>query len=268
MKRSHRLCGAAVGLTVIALATLAISSVEPIRLLSTYVPRHERLLAGGGRVLHLDEVLTMSARMAAATGDPAWEARYRVHEPQLDGAITELALEGAAAERIGAANRRLVEMENRAFAFVRQGRRGEAQALLSLKEYEEQKAAYAGALREAIAALECESGALLHRVVVRGVAGSVMAVLTVGFSVWAWLAATTLGRRNHELSEALQEVRSLEGLLPICSYCKKIRDERNAWQKVETYVADHSEARFTHGVCPSCMDQGLELQLRKLEEQP
>lgn len=268
MTPSRRICGAAVALTIVALATLAVSAVEPIRLLSTYVPRHERLLAEGGRILHLDEVLTMSARMAAATGDPAWEARYRLHEPQLDGAIAALALEGAAADRIDGANRRLVEMENRAFTLVREGRRGEAQAVLASKDYEVQKASYAGALHEAIADLERESGGMLQKVVLRGMSGGLLAVLAVGFSVWAWLGVTTMARSHRELTEALQQVKRLEGLLPICSYCKKIRDGQNAWHKVETYVAERSEARFTHGVCPACMEGVLEPQLRKMEERP
>ena len=44
----------------------------------------------------------------------------------------------------------------------------------------------------------------------------------------------------------------LQGLLPICSYCKRIRTDENYWQQVEDYIADHSAARFTHGICPGC----------------
>ncbi len=75
-------------------------------------------------ILHLDEVLTMSARMAAATGDPRWESRYRDHEPKLEAAIEQavgLAPEQYTREavmRTDAANVRLVEMENRAFDLV------------------------------------------------------------------------------------------------------------------------------------------------------
>lgn len=50
-------------------------------------------------------------------------------------------------------------------------------------------------------------------------------------------------------------VRQLEGLLPICSYCRRIREGGERWSQVEDYVARHSEARFTHGVCPDCYDQ-------------
>jgi hypothetical protein len=56
-----------------------------------------------------------------------------------------------------------------------------------------------------------------------------------------------------ELQEALSRVRTLSGLLPICSSCKKIRDDRGYWNQIEAYISDHSEAEFTHGICPECM---------------
>ncbi len=55
-----------------------------------------------------------------------------------------------------------------------------------------------------------------------------------------------------QLEKALQEVKTLSGLLPICASCKKIRDEDKNWQPIEDYIADHSEADFTHGICPEC----------------
>ncbi|MEP6707094.1 MAG: hypothetical protein ABJC05_06220, partial [Pyrinomonadaceae bacterium] len=74
-----------------------------------------------GTIIHLDEVLTMSARMAAATGDPRWEARYRKFEPQLDEAIKEILkrFPSQTLSEIDAANKQLVEMENHAFTLVR-----------------------------------------------------------------------------------------------------------------------------------------------------
>lgn len=64
-----------------------------------------------------------------------------------------------------------------------------------------------------------------------------------------------------ELQEALSKVKMLSGLLPICSSCKKIRNEQGKWQQVEVYVHEHSQADFTHGICPECAQQlypGLE----------
>jgi len=58
-----------------------------------------------------------------------------------------------------------------------------------------------------------------------------------------------------ELQNALLEVKTLSGLLPICSSCKKIRDDHGYWIQVETYISKHSEATFTHGLCPECLKQ-------------
>jgi PAS domain S-box-containing protein len=58
-----------------------------------------------------------------------------------------------------------------------------------------------------------------------------------------------------ELSEALKRVRTLSGLLPICASCKKIRDDKGEWEPVENYIKAHSEANFSHGMCPDCMEK-------------
>ena len=77
-----------------------------------------------------------------------------------------------------------------------------------------------------------------------------------------------LAARIKELELALANVKLLQGLLPICCYCKKIRNDQNYWQQVDTYIADHSEAQFTHGICPDCREKiiGPELQRLKIDE--
>ncbi|MBP7864586.1 MAG: response regulator [Acidobacteria bacterium] len=55
------------------------------------------------------------------------------------------------------------------------------------------------------------------------------------------------------LQEALAQVKQLSGLVPICAHCKKIRDDKGFWDAVETYIENHSDARFTHGICPDCV---------------
>jgi CheY-like chemotaxis protein len=75
-----------------------------------------------------------------------------------------------------------------------------------------------------------------------------------------------LAERVRDLEAALQRVRQLQGLLPICSYCKRIRDDRNYWQQVEEYVTAHSEAQFSHGICPDCYERVLGPQLRAMRE--
>lgn len=62
-----------------------------------------------------------------------------------------------------------------------------------------------------------------------------------------------LAERLYHLEEAMARVNQLQGLLPICSYCKKVRDDQNYWHQVEAYVARHIEVRFSHGVCPDCI---------------
>jgi len=56
-----------------------------------------------------------------------------------------------------------------------------------------------------------------------------------------------------ELQQAFGEVRTLSGLLPICAGCKKIRDDQGYWQQIETYISEHSDADFSHGICPECI---------------
>jgi phosphoserine phosphatase RsbU/P len=63
-----------------------------------------------------------------------------------------------------------------------------------------------------------------------------------------------LGARVAELQQALSNVRQLSGMLPICAYCKRIRDDRDYWRQIEQYVSEHSDARFSHGICPECLE--------------
>lgn len=58
--------------------------------------------------------------------------------------------------------------------------------------------------------------------------------------------------QKKELEKALTEIKVLKGLLPICSNCKKIRDEQGHWEPIEVYIRNHSEAKFSHGICPIC----------------
>jgi len=64
-----------------------------------------------------------------------------------------------------------------------------------------------------------------------------------------------LTRMNKELKDALEQVKTLSGLLPICASCKKVRDDKGYWQQIEQFISDHSDARFTHGICPQCAEK-------------
>jgi phosphoserine phosphatase RsbU/P len=82
----------------------------------------------------------------------------------------------------------------------------------------------------------------------------------VGFRVLELQAR--LADRVQELEAALKQVKQLHGLLPICMYCKKIRNDGDYWQQVETYISDHSEAEFSHGICPECYEKHVKSQLK------
>jgi phosphoserine phosphatase RsbU/P len=62
-----------------------------------------------------------------------------------------------------------------------------------------------------------------------------------------------LRQRVRQLEVAAATIKQLQGLLPICSYCKRIRDDKNYWVQVEHYMSTHGEVRFTHGICPECL---------------
>ncbi len=66
----------------------------------------------------------------------------------------------------------------------------------------------------------------------------------------------------HELHDTIKTIKKLEGIIPICARCKHIRDEEGAWSALEIYIRDHSEAQFSHGLCPSCEEKAVaELEL-------
>ncbi len=67
-----------------------------------------------------------------------------------------------------------------------------------------------------------------------------------------------LQNANTELQNALDEVKTLSGMLPICAHCKKIRDDNGYWNKLESYISKHTDATFTHGICPDCAKEFLE----------
>ncbi len=90
-----------------------------------------------------------------------------------------------------------------------------------------------------------------------------MARVNVGGRVAALDEALSL--RVRELESALRQVTDLQSLLPICSYCKKIRDDRNYWASVEQYISKHTGARFSHSICPECL-QKVEAELDTQEE--
>ena len=120
--------------------------------LQTTVAKQFKLQELSGSIIHLDEVLTMSARMAASTGNPKWEARYNQYVPQLDADIKAVlkdvpASEQSNPEQTDVANQKLVDMETQAFNLVRQRQAPQALSLLLGKDYEAQKKIYSSGIQ-------------------------------------------------------------------------------------------------------------------------
>ena len=79
---------------------------------------------------------------------------------------------------------------------------------------------------------------------------------------------TALVQRIRDLQEAMSEIKTLQGFLPICSYCKRIRDDKNYWSQIESYISWRSEVRFSHGVCPECYERIVKPEIDRLTESP
>ena len=216
----------------------------------------QRLVELAGRIVYLDEVLTMSARLAAATLDPAWEARYRRYEPQLDSAIKESLLldpgvMGEFASQTDVANQKLVEMEKRAFDSVRRQDQKGATAILFSPEYEGQKQLYADGMRRLTAAIAVRADADLDlsRRRVWGVVAALLAVLAILSSFW--VALLRAGKRRAEAeSRAGQatarardelEKRVSEATSDLTATNRRLEEETEVRRRSEEALRDREE---------------------------
>ncbi|MBI3322550.1 MAG: hypothetical protein HYZ94_02600 [Candidatus Omnitrophica bacterium] len=174
------------------LLALGGSVLDSHRAFQRTIPRETRIKELVGIITHLDEVLTMSARMAAATGDLSWEERYLRYEPHLDSAIKEAiritprAYAGKTAEQTDAANLALVEMEKRSFDAVRRGSPEEAREILFSPAYERQKRTYAEGMRGFVQALEREEETALQRMRRRALYSTGLAAAGLPLLLLAW----------------------------------------------------------------------------------
>ena len=171
--------------------------------------RLERLI---GTVIHLDEALTMSARMAAVTGDTRWEERYRRYEPKLDAAIEEViqlsaGAYAAAAERTAAASRNLLAIENRALALTRQGRLAEAQALLVDDAYAKSKRAYSEGVHVLTAAIDDRIQRNVEQSERRVVSAGALTLVSAGALLLAWVGVVGLIWRHLIARQKVDEER-------------------------------------------------------------
>lgn len=187
--------------------------------------RNLRIQELRGQIIHMDEVLTMSARMSALTADPRWEQRYREFEPKLDNALREslsYALGAQMTKETEEANAALVSIESRAFDLVRQGRLEEAKATLFSPEYAAQKAVYSEGMdrlgRQLAQATAAAMQAERHRIYFQLAGGALLIVLlTLGWLVVVRLAKHEMRTRAqlHKIESDLSIAREIQrGLLP------------------------------------------------------
>ena len=77
---------------------------------------------------------------------------------------------------------------------------------------------------------------------------------------------SALADRIHELQDALDHVKTLQGLIPICMHCHKIRNDQQHWERLEMYISEHTDAEFSHGLCPDCMKKYYGVLLPELSQ--
>lgn len=186
---------ASLGITAAALVALAWNANQNARAFEQVEQQYLRVEKLRGTIVHVDEVLTMSVRMAAATGSLEWETRYHRFEPQLDEAIRDvraLATDPSIATALAetdAANTALVAMETEAFTLIRQGHREDAAKLVSGSTYEQKKVAYAAGMKALDAAVEV----LVHRTVQQQIRearrSSGFALAAVPLVILCWVVA-------------------------------------------------------------------------------
>ena len=187
---------ACASVTMVLLAWLTWSLFEGYRSFEDTGARLHDLAGARGSIVHLDEVLTMSATMAAVTGEARWIDRYRAHEPQLTAAIDDalhLARSAHVAATLAAtndANVALVRLENASLDLVLAGRADDAKALLESPEYTAQKDIYAKAMAEFGASLGAELRAIAnsHRNSLLGTLVGAALVCAIIILTWAFLA--------------------------------------------------------------------------------
>ncbi|WP_171006523.1 sensor histidine kinase [Pseudomonas sp. 2FG] len=180
-------------LTVVVLLAMLWLALDSLRNVTTAQLRDLRLQELSGRIVHLDEVLTMSARMAATTGDLQWERRYRQFEPQLDAIIKEtlqlttLSDSAEATKQTDAANLKLVDMENQAFALVRAGQPGQARPIVFGQAYEAQKKIYAEGIVRLVQHIQQDLAASQRDQRNQAIFSVTVAMLSIVFLFVTWL---------------------------------------------------------------------------------
>jgi two-component system, cell cycle sensor histidine kinase and response regulator CckA len=262
-----RLLTVACLLTIMAFAWFVWIIFDARRDAVMFTDRLSRIEELRGVIVHLDEVLTMSARMAAATGDLRWEERYHHFEPQLNAAIKEIIKIGASSSKIKAAtktdeaNIKLVEMENRAFALVRAGRKEEAQTVLFSPEYETQKQIYAEGITSFTSQIRREFDESLRDDQRIDLLSIIAAVVVGGISLVAWLSAARGVRRwrarlldsLHQRAEAEENLRKAHANLEV-RVQERTADLANTNETLQAEISERKRAEEQLRVQATALD--------------
>jgi CHASE3 domain sensor protein len=187
--------------TIVILGSLAWYTWRSNRHLKALETKHFRLLELSGQIIYIDEVLTMSAEMAAHSGELWWEDRYRIYEPQLDKAIKEVIelspekFMSEAISRTDAANIKLVAIENSAFDLVRQKKLQAAAKLLHSPEYKKQKQIYSEGIDKIASAIGNREKNRLKKEQQIAFTTIIFLITAMPLVAFIWLAALRILRR-------------------------------------------------------------------------
>jgi PAS domain S-box-containing protein len=201
-----------------------------------------------GTIVHLDEVLTDSARMAAITGDPQWEERYRNFEPQLDQAIKDAMRLGnflpgsEAIAETDAANIKLVDLEHRSLGLVRKGQAGDAVGILFSEEYATQKKIYADGMTKLFSELETSLAITQARNRKEAMVSLIAGMAALALSAFFWLAVLrSMQKSRAALVAALAEEKRAKG--HVQTSLKDLSDVKEALERARVQLEKRVEER-------------------------
>ncbi len=198
VRRPNRLVKVTAVATLFLFVPLVVWTVDSYRAFNRLIDNEFRLQRLSDRITYLDEVLTMSARMKAATGDRRWSDRYLEHVAELDRTIsasidlTPQTYDSAAAAETDAANEKLIAMEERAFELVESGESEAALELLVSSEYLKQKARYSSGVAERQAAIDTQIEQQIFRYRQRLMVASIVAASMLLLLIPAWWTVATI----------------------------------------------------------------------------
>ncbi len=210
------------GLSIVASVGVAVFGISAWNLFGIYQgfrsisEKNFRLEQLSGQIIHYDEVLTMSARMAAATGDLQWEARYKQYDPDLIKAFdesTQIAPDAfkSFSQEVSEANNKLVELEKKSFDLVRQGKRGEAAQILNGSEYQGLKKIYAEGTAKALETVRKDTEEQIQSFSQRLFVSLGLTLLTIPSLIAAYVVALRLVRNYlQERDRSQQSIATLE----------------------------------------------------------